>query len=98
MKGPFNLGVASRPVAFVGVCWICFITIIFCLPTVNPVGPQTFNYTVVAVSIIAVFSIGSWVVWAHLWFVGPIREIEGERLGIDIEVPGALERPELEGL
>jgi amino acid transporter len=55
-KGPFNLGLFSRPVAFIAVAWIGFITIIFCLPTTNPVTSQTLNYTVVAVGIIAIFS------------------------------------------
>jgi len=97
MKGPFNLGLLSRPVAFVAVAWIGFITIIFCLPTTNPVTSQTLNYTVVAVGIIAVFSLGSWILWAHRWFVGPVREIqEAERLGVDISEPGALEKAELE--
>jgi hypothetical protein len=77
--------------------WIGFITIIFCLPTANPVTSQTLNYTVVAVGIIAVFSLTSWVVWAHRWFVGPQRELEeAQRLGVDPLEPGALERAEAE--
>lgn len=95
-KGPFNLGMLSRPVAFVAVAWICFMTIIFCLPTLNPVNSQTLNYTVVAVGIIAVFSVVLWFAWARRWFVGPLRELqEAERLGVDITEPGALEAKEL---
>jgi hypothetical protein len=96
-KGPFNLGVFSRPIAFVGCCWIGFITVIFCLPTTNPVNSQTLNYTVVAVGIIGIGALGSWVVWAHRWFVGPAREIVAEGMGIDISEPGALEQAEVEG-
>jgi amino acid transporter len=96
-KGPFNLGVFSRPVALIAVCWIGFITIIFCLPTANPVTTQTLNYTVVAVGIIAIFSLTAWVTWAHRWFVGPVREIqEAAALGVDITAPGALEKAEAE--
>jgi amino acid transporter len=96
-KGPFNLGFASRPVALIAVLWIGFITIIFCLPTANPVTSQTLNYTVVAVGIIGIFSVGAWVLWAHSWFVGPVREIEeAAALGVDLLEPGALERAELE--
>lgn len=40
-KGPFNLGVFSRPVALIAVGWICFITIVFCLPELNPVNSQS---------------------------------------------------------
>lgn len=87
----------SKPVAFIAVAWIGFITIIFCLPTANPVTSQTLNYTVVAVGIIAVGSLGTWVLWAKRWFVGPVREIEeAQALGVDLLEPGALERAEAE--
>ncbi len=98
MKGPFNLRAFSRPVAAAACLWIALITIIFCLPTVNPVTSQTFNYTAVAVGIIGVFSVGSWVVWAHRWFTGPSLEVsEAMRLGIDITEPGALEEKVKQG-
>lgn len=66
-KGPFNLGKASRPVALIAILWISFITVIFCLPELNPVDSQTLNYTPVAVGIIAFFAFGSWFVWARKW-------------------------------
>lgn len=96
-KGPFNLGAASRGIALVAVLWICFISIIFCLPTANPVTSQTLNYTPVAVGIVAAWGFGSWFLWARRWFTGPIKQIEAERLGIDIEHPGALEEAEAQG-
>lgn len=34
---------------------------------------------------------------ARKWYVGPIRQIQAEELGIDVEEPGALERAEAEG-
>lgn len=96
-KGPFNLRGLSRPIAFVAVAWIGFITIIFCLPTTNPVSSQTLNYTVVAVGIIAIFANAVWLITARKWFVGPIREIEeADRLGVDITEPGVLEKAEEE--
>ncbi|KAF7915716.1 uncharacterized protein EAE97_012174 [Botrytis byssoidea] len=97
-KGPFNLGIFSKPVAFISVSWIGFITVIFCLPTTNPVTSQTVNYTVVAVGIIAIGACGAWLVWARKWFVGPMVEIEdAARLGINPEEPGALERAAIDG-
>lgn len=96
-KGPFNLQVASRPVALIAVLWICFISIIFCLPTANPVSDQTLNYTPVAVGIVAAYAFGSWFLWARTWFKGPIRQIQAETLGVNLEEPGALERAEAEG-
>lgn len=83
--------------ALIAVCWIIFITIIFCLPTANPVTSQTLNYTVVAVGIIAIFSNGVWLLTARKWFVGPRREVEEvEALGggVNLFEPGALETAE----
>ncbi|RFU33719.1 hypothetical protein B7463_g2604, partial [Scytalidium lignicola] len=94
-KGPFNLGLLSRPIALIGVMWIMFISIIFCLPTANPVTSQTLNYTVVAVGIIAIFSLSAWVLSARKWFVGPLNEVEtARRLGVSLDEPGALEKAE----
>lgn len=96
-KGPFNLRIFSRPVALIGVCWIIFITIIFCLPTANPVTSQTLNYTVVAVGIIAIFANGVWLLTARKWFVGPRREVEEVEAmggGVNLFEPGAIEAVE----
>lgn len=96
-KGPFNLRFASRPVGIIACLWIGFISIVFCLPTANPVDDQTLNYTPVAVGIVALWTFGSWFFWARKWFTGPIPQIEAERAGVDITEPGALEEAEAEG-
>jgi len=96
-KGPFDLGRGSRPVALIAVAWIVFITVIFCLPELNPVDSQTLNYTPVAVGIVVLWTFGSWFLWARKWFTGPIRQIEAEEAGIDIEDPGAFEKAEHAG-
>ncbi|KAI4222381.1 MAG: hypothetical protein L6R36_006183 [Xanthoria steineri] len=95
-KGPFNLTYASRWIALVAVLWICFITIVFCLPTANPVDSQTLNYTPVAVGIVALWTFGSWFLWASRWFTGPVRQIQAEQLGIDLEDPAAMEKVEMQ--
>lgn len=87
IHGPFDLKKASRPVAFMAVGWIAFITIIFCLPQLNPVDSQTLNYTPVCVGIILFWCIASWFLWARKWFVGPIRQIEEEMAGVN-EIEG----------
>ena len=95
MKGPFDLKAFSRPVAAAACAWIGCITIIFCLPTANPVTDQTLNYTPVAVGIIAVGALLAWVLWARKWFTGPAAEVlEAFRLGVDATEPGALEAAE----
>ncbi|KAK1830880.1 amino-acid permease BAT1 [Podospora conica] len=95
MKGPFDLKGLSRPIALAAVLWIAFITVVFCLPTANPVTSQTLNYTVVAVGILTIGAVGSWVFWARRWFTGPAAEVaEAMRLGVDVTEPGALEERE----
>ena len=82
-KGPFNLRIASRFVAAVAVGWICFLLVSFCLPDLNPVNSQTFNYTPVAVGVIATWAFGSWFLWAKRWFTGPVRRTEAVPTGLD---------------
>ncbi|KAL8690343.1 MAG: hypothetical protein Q9218_004184, partial [Villophora microphyllina] len=67
-RGPFALGALSKPVAVIAVLWVSFITVVFCLPTTNPVTLNTFNYTPVALGITAIFAFGSWALWARKWF------------------------------
>lgn len=94
VKGPFNLRFASRPIALVACLYIGFITIVFCLPELNPVNSQTLNYTPVAVGIVALWAFGSWFLWARRWFTGPIRQIEEERMGVPIGDPAAMVKAE----
>lgn len=72
-KGPFNLRWASKPIMTVALLWICFITIVFCLPTVDPITASTLNYTPVALGIVITFALGSWFLWARKWFTGRCR-------------------------
>lgn len=59
---------------------------------------ETLNYTVVAVGIIGGFAVGAWIVWAHRWFVGPVKEHHGrQHIAGDILQPSASEEAEAEG-
>ncbi|EXJ67917.1 uncharacterized protein A1O5_09264 [Cladophialophora psammophila CBS 110553] len=97
IHGPFSLKWASRPVALIACLWIGFITIIFCLPELNPINSQTLNYTPVAVGIIAVWCLASWFLWARKWFKGPIRQVAAEVAGVNVDDPDAMDRAEREG-
>ncbi|BGP56224.1 hypothetical protein JCM8202_005773 [Rhodotorula sphaerocarpa] len=80
-RGPFSLGKFSRPVAIIASAYVMFITVVFCLPEVNPVNVQTLNYAPVAVGIVLAYVIISWFGWARHWFTGPrqaaLGKIEG---------------------
>ncbi|CEQ41362.1 SPOSA6832_03082, partial [Sporobolomyces salmonicolor] len=71
IRGPFYLGRSSRPVALVASLYVGFITVVFCLPTMNPVDSQTLNYTPIAVGIVLVYISVSWFAWARKTFTGP---------------------------
>ncbi len=77
VRGPFHLGKLSYPIAIAAVFWIAFISIVFCLPELNPVNSQTFNYAPVAVGIVITFSLGFWAISARMWFAGPVKQIAG---------------------
>ena len=77
---------------------MAFITIVFCLPAANPVTSQTLNYTPVAVGIVAILTLGSWFLWARTWFTGPIRQIELEAAGVNIDDPAAVAQAEKAGV
>lgn len=96
IKGPFNLGPFSRIVAFIACAWIACITVVFCLPTANPVNKETLNYTVVAVGIIAIVSLGVWVLSARKWFVGPKKEVAALSQGVNVDNLGPEELEALE--
>ncbi|KAF7376994.1 APC amino acid permease [Mycena sanguinolenta] len=87
VRGPFHLGAFSYPVALTAVVWMAFISIAFILPQVNPVTSQTFNYSVVAVGIVIVYSVGFWLLSARKWFTGPVKQIAAEEMGINVMEP-----------
>lgn len=71
---------------------------VFCLPNANPVGRETLNYTPVAVGIVVVLILISWFASARKWFVGPIRQIELERAGVNVDDPAAVAAAEEQGI
>ncbi|KAH9981655.1 APC amino acid permease [Russula compacta] len=95
VRGPFQLGKLSYPIAIAAVLWIAFISIVFCLPQINPVNSQTLNYAPVAVGIVLTYALGFWAVSARKWFTGPVKQIAEERTGIDLAEEAVMsEKPE----
>lgn len=45
---------------------------------IKPVDSQTLNYSIVAVGIIMLYSLGFWVISARKWFTGPVQQIAGK--------------------
>ena len=79
-RGPWHLGRWSRPIGIIAVVWVVFITILFMLPTANPITAKDFNYTVVAVVAVIGFAGIYWLVSAKNWFTGPRVQGTAEEL------------------
>jgi amino acid permease (GABA permease) len=88
--GPWQLGRWGRPVAIIAVLWIVFISILFVLPQAAPISITTFNYAVVAVAAVLLFSGGYWLLSARHWFTGPrVQGTEDELEAIERELGAA---------
>lgn len=70
-RGPWHLGRWSAPIGVVACIWVVFISILFVLPTVNPITRDTFNYAIVAVGAVFLYASVYWLVSARNWFTGP---------------------------
>jgi len=79
-RGPWHLGRWSRPIGIIAVVWVIFISILFMLPTANPITASNFNYTVVAVLVVLGFAGIWWMVSAKNWFTGPKVQGSAEEL------------------
>jgi len=68
-------------VGWIAVVWIGFIAILFVLPQTAPGNTlQTFNYAIVAVAVVLLYSGGYWFLSAKTWFKGPKVQGSAEEL------------------
>jgi len=80
-RGPWHLGQWSYLVGWIAVVWIAFIAILFILPQFAPGNTlQTFNYAIVAVAVVVLYSGGYWLLSAKNWFKGPKVQGSAEEL------------------
>jgi len=90
-RGPWHLGRWSYVVGWIAVIWIAFIAILFILPQVSPgTTLTTFNYAIVAVAVVLLYSGGYWFLSARKWFKGPKVQGSTEELAkIEAELAAA---------
>src|SRR6266581_2268530 len=78
--GPWHLGAWSKPIGAIAVIWVVLISILFMLPTANPINAGNFNYTpVVVLGTFLIIGIW-WLAGARVWFKGPIIQGSAEDL------------------
>ncbi|KAI9302965.1 amino acid/polyamine transporter I [Cunninghamella echinulata] len=70
-KGPFDLGKWSIPLNAIAVLWLCFFTVILCLPTTLPVNGEVMNYSSLMISVLFIFSISFWFYKGRRTYNGP---------------------------
>jgi amino acid permease (GABA permease) len=91
-RGPWHLGQWSYVVGWIAVVWVGFIAILFILPQAAPGNTlTTFNYAIVAVAVVVIYSGGYWFLSAKNWFKGPKVQGSAEELAkieADLEAVG----------
>ena len=90
-RGPWHLRQFSYIVGWIAVVWIVFIAILFVLPQVSPGNTLiTFNYAILAVAVVLIYSGGYWFLSAKNWFKGPKVQGTAEELAkIEAELAAA---------
>lgn len=58
--GPWNLGRWSKPIGWIAVVWVGFVTILFCLPQSAPVTADSMNYASIALAVVLVLATAWW--------------------------------------
>ena len=74
--GPWHLGKFSVFVNAYACLWTLFVTIIFILPTVRPVGGDTMNYAIAFLGAILIFAAIFWYLTGKKYYTGPLIEAE----------------------
>jgi amino acid transporter len=78
--GPWHLGAWSKPIGWIAVIWVLFISVLFMLPAANPITATTFNYAPVAVLGTVLLITIWWLVSARKWFKGPVIQGDEQQL------------------
>jgi hypothetical protein len=60
--GPYTLGRWQKPLNYITIAWVFFISVVLLFPTLRPVTATNMNYAVAVAGFIAIFSLGWW--WA----------------------------------
>ncbi len=96
-RGPWHLGAWSRPIGIISVLWVVCISVLFMLPTINPVTVVTFNYTPVVVLGTLIILVVWWMVSVRHWFKGPhVQGTASEMTAIERSLGEKTSLPEAE--
>lgn len=74
-KGPFNLGKYSMLINMIAVAWIAFFSVVLCIPTVNPVSPETMNWSCLMIGVVLLFALAFWYISGRKHYKGPMQTV-----------------------
>jgi amino acid transporter len=98
--GPWSLGRWSKPIGWIAVLWVVFISVLFVLPQATPITRDTFNYAgVVVFGSIFLLTVW-WLVSVRKWFKGPIvqgNEAQLEAIEAEINKESIYKEPSVTG-
>jgi len=71
-RGPWHLGAWSKPVGWIAVLWVAFMSVMFLLPQYSPITRHNFNYAPVALGVVLVAATVWWFATARGTYTGPV--------------------------
>ncbi|KAK5707426.1 polyamine transporter tpo5 [Elasticomyces elasticus] len=71
VNGPFNLGRWSKPINYIALAWVSFISVVLIFPPISPVTATNMNYAVCVLAAVAAFALGWWYLGARRVYIGP---------------------------
>lgn len=85
VPGPYTLGVWQKPLNYIAITWVVFISIVLLFPTQRPITATNMNYAIAVAGFIALFSLGWWWAGARSTYKGPrTKDLLGlERAGTE---------------
>ncbi|KAI8581174.1 hypothetical protein K450DRAFT_279273 [Umbelopsis ramanniana AG] len=76
VPGPFSLGKWSKWIGMIAIAWICFISVLFLLPTQGPVTASNMNYAIAMFGVLWILIGIYWFARGRKIFHGPIKDSE----------------------
>lgn len=71
IPGPFTLGKWSKPLNYLAISWVLFISVVLFFPTAHPVTAANMNYAIVIAAFVGLFSLSWWWAGARKKYTGP---------------------------
>ena len=65
IEGPYTMGRWSKPVNYIAITWVIFISVVLFFPSIRPITAANMNYAICVAAFIALFSMSWWYLSAH---------------------------------